>query len=243
MQKIHRESFIVRTCDCDMSGQFHVGKLLTFLLEGAGTHAQMLRCGRDLLVKSNIVWVLARTELHMERYPTAGENIQMETFPLLNRRWFFPRHFLIFDEKRQILGRAVMVFLLMDLTTRSMASPESVLHLLPDNSDLEPALPFPDNVPPVDAQELLAQRAPVYSEIDVNQHLNSSHYADWLCDTLGTEEMQQKEIARLLIHYQKEIRPNQPIQLSLQQNGDQVRLRGLHEGAKHFDIGATLRNR
>ena len=243
MLKTYRESILVRTCDCDMSGRMSVSRIFAFLQEGAGVHAHLLGCGRDVMLKNGIVWVLARSELHMDRYPAVGETLCMETFPMPNRRWFFPRYFILTDEAGLVLGKAATLWLLMDFKTRAMAPPDLALTYLPDNSDLDAPLPFPGNVTPVYGEAQLSVRKPEYSDIDVNLHVNNTRYGDWLCDALGMKVMRRREIARLLIHYQREIKPEQEIRLSLQCNGDAARMTGIHEDAKHFDMGVILRDR
>ena len=49
--------------------------ILETMQDVAGAHSLLLGCGREDLVKQNIVWVLSRSELHMDRYPAAGEKI------------------------------------------------------------------------------------------------------------------------------------------------------------------------
>ncbi len=243
MLKTYSETLLLRTCNCDLNGKWKLSDMLAFMQEGSGMHSFLLGCGRDTMLAENIVWVLSRTELVIDRYPAVGETIRMETFPTNNKRWFFPRSFIMYDEQDQMIAKANTLWLLMDVVERKMASPEAALQYLPDNSDLEAPLPFPGNIAVVEGQAKVSHRAPVYSDIDVNQHVNNTRYADWLCDTLGIDTMKAKEVARLLIHYTHEIRPEQGMELALTVNGDSFRLSGEHEGEKHFDMGGVLRAR
>lgn len=243
MQKTYSETFLLRTTNCDLTGRWRPGDILSVMQELAGMHAHLLGCGRDALLSKNIVWVLSRTELVMERYPVAGETIRMETFPMKNKRWFFPRYFHIFDAQEQMIGKAATLWLLMDVEDRKMASPESVVPLMPDNSDLVAPLGMPGNISIVQGEVQESDRIPVYTDIDVNQHVNNTRYADWLCDALGIEEMKKKEIEHLLIHYIHEVLPGQQMELALQFSQDSFRLTGLQGDMKHFDMGGTLRTR
>lgn len=73
MMKTYTETFTLRTRDCDLKGTWRLSAVLEAMQEAAGTHSMLLGCGRDELLKKNIVWVLSRSELHMDRYPEAGE--------------------------------------------------------------------------------------------------------------------------------------------------------------------------
>ena len=243
MQKIYSESFLIRTSNCDMTGRLRPSDILTSMQELAGTHAHFLGCGRDALLQKNIVWVLSRTELVMDRYPTVGETLRAETFPMNNRRWFFPRYFHFWDENGTMIGKGGALWLLMDIKDRKMAPPEAALPFFPDNSDLTAPLPMPGNLSPVTGEARISKRKPTYSDIDVNLHVNNTRYADWLCDALGTEVLQDREIARLLIHYNHEVLPGQEMQLSLQTEENAFRLTGTHGEDKHFDMGGMFRAR
>ncbi|MBQ4231185.1 MAG: hypothetical protein II671_06505, partial [Salinivirgaceae bacterium] len=49
------------------------------------------------------------------------------------------------------------------------------------------------------------EHVPLYSEIDVNGHVNNARYADWLCNCLGVERLRRFEIWTASIEYRHEI--------------------------------------
>ena len=104
MMKTYTETFTLRTRDCDLKGTWRLSAVLEAMQEAAGTHSMLLGCGRDELLKKNIVWVLSRSELHMDRYPGAGEKITLHTFPMPNRICFFPRYYIFTDERGEMIG-------------------------------------------------------------------------------------------------------------------------------------------
>ncbi len=243
MSKTYSEQKRIRTCDCDCKGRWRISDVLALMQELAGTHAHFLGCGREVMLKQNIVWVLSRTELFMDRYPRVGETVRVETFPMNNKRWFFPRYYLFFDEKKECIGKAGALWLLMDFAERKMAPPEAALAYLPDNSDLTAPLPFPGHIPLVEGESRLFPYHPVYTDIDVNRHVNNTRYADMLCNALGMDLLQSQEIAHLLIHYQKEVRLQDELQLTLTWQEKAFRLTGTHGEEKHFDMGGEFRKR
>lgn len=241
--KTYQETFLLRTTHCDFTGHWRLSDILAVMQEMAGTHAHLLGCGREETLKENIVWVLSRTELVMDRYPVIGETLRVETFPAANKRWFFPRYFVFYDEKDRVIGKAGTLWLLMDFVQRKMAISQQVLGCMPDNSDLVPLLGMPGNIPPVAGEALLSRHMPVYTDLDVNGHVNNTRYGDWLCNALGIQAMEESEIAHLLIHYSREILPGSEMTLGLQREAEAFRLWGEAEGEKHFDMGGVLRAR
>ena len=75
-------------------------------------------------------------------------------------------------------------------------------------------------------------RMPAYSELDVNGHVNNARYADWLCDALGIETMQEYRVKTMRLSYAAEIRPGQEMQLRLTRDGLAYHLTGTHEGKR-----------
>ena len=243
MQKTYSETKLIRTSNCDLTGHWRVSDILAMMQELAGTHAHFLGCGRDPLLEKNMVWVLTRTELEMDRYPVVAETVRVETFPMPNKRWLFPRYFLFYDEAGQVIGRAGTLWVLMDFVERKMAPPDAVLPFLPDNSDLTAPLPFPGNIPPVSGEAQVSAFVPANTDIDVNRHVNNTRYADMLCNALDLDTLIRQEFAHLLIHYQKEVLPGTALDLHLLREENRLRLTGVCGEERYFDIGAELRER
>lgn len=241
---IYQETFLLRTPQCDFTGHWRLSDILCVMQEMAGAHAHLLGCGRAETLKDNIVWVLSRTELVMNRYPRLGETLRVETFPTANKRWFFPRHFLFYDQEGAVIGKAATLWLLMDFVQRKMALSQQVLGCIPDNAGLTPPLGMPGNIPLLEGEALSFAQVPAYTDLDINGHVNNTRYGDWLCNALGIDTMKENEIARLLIHYTREVLPGEGLALSLQRQQEAFRLWGQAGGEdKRFDMGGLLRQR
>lgn len=243
LQKIHREEELLLSRDCDLGGLWRPSAILTAMQEAAGAHSHILGCGRETLVEQGIVWVLTRCEVRMDREARMGETVSIETFPMPLRRWFFPRYFIFRDAAGEALGAAGTLWVLFDLEKRCMVAPGEVAKAIPDNSDLTPPLGVPGPVPRLTGEAVRSVRAPVYSELDVNGHVNNARYADWLCDALGLETLRDLRVRDMRLSYAAEIRPGQEMDLTLVRDGLAFHLTGAHEGKVHFEIGGELEKR
>lgn len=244
MQKTYDETITLRTSDCDLTGRWRPGAILESMQEAAGTHCMLLGCGRDELIKKNIVWILSRCELHMDRYPAAGEKITVHTFPVPTRIFFFPRYFIFTDEHGEMIGKAGTLWLLLDIQTRRMLPPGDVGTLMPDNTDLSVPMNLPATVGNLQGEEFVSGYVPVYSDLDVNGHVNNARYADILCNSLGIQMMTEYEPERIILNYNHEILPEQKVTLRRFLRGNEYRLSGRLEGdVSAFEIGGTLRKR
>ncbi|MBR4080712.1 MAG: hypothetical protein IKK21_02850, partial [Clostridia bacterium] len=192
MLKKYQEDFIIRTCNCDMTGHWRPSAILETMQEVAGMHSELLGLGRGALIRQNIVWILTRVEVEMDRYPAIGERITVETFPMPTRRWFFPRYFIFRDENGQEIGRAGTLWALLDVTTRKMAAPEAANDRIPDNRDLTAPLGLPATVREVGGTLESSSFLPMFTDLDVNQHVNNTRYMDWCCNALGIDTMSRQ---------------------------------------------------
>ncbi len=241
MLKTYEESYLLRTKDCDVNGEWRFSAILEALQETAGGHCDRLGCGRNDLWKKGIAWILIRSEVQMERYPGIGNQVSVETFHLPVRHRLFPRYFIIRDVDGKNIGKASTLWALMDMRNRQMAVPDHAASLMPDNSDLKAPLPLPGHIVPlVDSQQIEKTYMPVYTDLDANGHMNNARYADLLCNLLGTDIMKTIRFRSMIINYNAEILQDQHIDLVLQMDQMKCRLTGACKMKTAFEIGCTM---
>lgn len=241
MMKTYDETFTLLTRDCDLKGTWRLSAVLEAMQEAAGAHSLLLGCGRDELLRQHIVWVLSRSELHMERYPRIGEKITLHTFPTPTRICFFPRYYIFTDEHGEMIGKAGTLWLLLDTRTRKMLPPGDIGRLIPDNRDLTVPMHLPATVGALQGEEFVSEYTPAYSDLDVNGHVNNTRYADWLCNALGVDLMRRYDPETVIFNYNHEILPDQRVTLHRTLRDQQYRLAGYVGDTAAFEIGGTLR--
>ena len=243
MLNTYDETFTLRPRDCDLNGKWRPSAILETMQDVAGEHSKLLGCGRDELIRRNIVWVLSRSELQMDRYPHVDEKITVHTFPTPTRICFFPRYYVFTDERGETVGKAGTLWLLLDLATRRMLPPGDVAKLIPENKDLSVPMNMPATVGNLQGEEFVTEYRPVYTDLDVNGHVNNTRYADWLCNALGIQTMTDYEPERIILNYNHEVLPSHTVELHRILRDNEYRLRGIIEGRPAFEIGGTLRRR
>lgn len=240
MLKTYKEEVILRTTQCDLMGRWRPSAILETMQEAAGMHSELLGAGRNALIQQGIVWVLTRVEVVMDHYPKIDDSISVETFPMPVRRWFFPRYYVFRDDTGAEIGRAGSLWALLDFSSRKMTRPDSILGLMPDNSDLVAPLGLPATVTEVSGTVQTATRLPEYTDLDINLHVNNTRYMDWCCNALGVDTMQKSCLKRFDVNYDLEIRPDMEIRTELRRLGDDFSFCGFHGDHRHFDIGGVL---
>ena len=83
----------------------------------------------------------------------------------------------------------------------------------------------------------------MYFDVDGNQHVNNTRYADWACDALGVEMMQKYCMETIIVNYDAEVRPDQEMTLHTAVSGLNYRVAGYHEEKLHFELGGKLKER
>ena len=239
----YQETALIRTRDCDLNGVWRFSAILEAMQEAAGAHSTSMGWGREQLLRHGAVWVLARTEVRMDRYPSVGESVTLDTFHMPDRHRLFPRYFIMTDEAGKQIGTAATLWMVMNLETRAAISPESVGMALPDNRDVKPPMGFPSPIRPVEGEPRISACRAAYSDLDVNGHVNNTKYADWVCNQLGRDVLTKMEISRMILDYNAEVLPEQEVTFRLTQQDDRCQLTGWCGEKKAFEIGCDLRPR
>ena len=242
MLKTYTQEFRIASYQTDLTARLKPSAILEIMQEMAGAHAEMLDVGRAHLMPMNLAWVLTRVEVRMERYPVSGEIITVETFPMPNRRVFFPRYFIFRDAEGRQIGCAGSLWVVLDITTRKMGNPADVAALMPDNRDLTAPMGMPATVEEVSGKGCESDRLPVYTDLDVNGHVNNTRYLDWCCNALGIDTMRNHAMKTFCVNYNQEILPGQEVRTVLHRDGGRFSFSGFEGDVRHFDVGGTLDN-
>ncbi|MBQ8655245.1 MAG: hypothetical protein IJ507_09955 [Clostridia bacterium] len=243
MIKVYKEENVIRASECDLNAQWKPSAILETMQEMAGKHGELIGVGRNALMQEGVIWILTRVEVEMDRYPRHREIISTETFPMPNRRWFFPRYFIFRDEQGHEIGRAGTLWALLDLNSRRMARPDTVMRLMPDNSDLTAPMGLPATVAEVSGTLQIGTVSPVYTDLDMNGHVNNVKYMDWCCNALGVDTMKDKCLRRFALNYDMEVLPGQALRTELRTLGDAFSFCGFDGEQRHFDVGGVLAER
>ncbi len=240
---IYQEKMLLRTRDCDFNGKWRFSAILEAMQEVAGDQCEGEGLGRVDLAKKGVAWVLVRMEVRMNRFPGIGEQVVMTTVPKAPRHKLFPRYYIMTDEKGETVGMASSLWMLMDLESREAVSEADypIEFIIPEG--WKPPMGMPAPLFAEDGEKRTLVYSPVYTELDFNQHVNNTKYADWVCNMLGPEIMREKEIARMILDYNAEVKPGQQVTFEMIQNENRCRLNGICEGHLAFGIGCELRIR
>lgn len=241
MERILHLPYTLQASDVDFAERWRPGAIFVNMQEAGTHHAEHLGFGRAMTLQNNLVFVLARSRLEMQAYPHLNDEIISSTWPGKPNRFFCPRYHTFTRKDGTPLGSASTLWVLIDVNTRTVVSPLKANLPFPDTSDLPPPCPSPDKAT-MDEQApcLTRMYSPVYTDIDLNRHVNNTRYVDWLCDSLGVACFENASIGTLLINYEKEIRSPSPLALDLQRKDDAFAFHVHGEDTSYCTINGTL---
>lgn len=218
-------SLTLDMCSVDFTGCWQPGAIFRAMQEAANGHCERLNLSFERLRELGIAWVLTRAHLKIDEYPVYGQKVTVRTWPGATRHMFFPRYHT-FEADGRTLGCAASLFVLLDLETRKIALPSRLGEAMPDYNIPAP-LPFPGNLSTFDTPAVTREYSPVYMDLDMNGHVNNTRYIDWFMNQFPVEHHRQKQLSDLLVHYNFEVTPEEPITFSIQEKENASLLHGL----------------
>lgn len=215
MAVYHEASFRIDYRHADLFGHCRPSALLGFLQEAATAAAAEIRGSREeLLEKYNVFWAISRLRYTLQRPLLVGEVVTVKTWHRGNKGAVMYREFdLLVDG--EVVGQALTAWVLIDATSHKLFRLSNVAELEgTDGGELcrEDELRkfrIPDDMPFAETRKMY------YSNTDVNGHINNCSYADFVCDTLGLENLltPQRFVSSFQICYVAECKAGESLSL------------------------------
>ena len=197
-------SFQIQPQYVDFQFRVTMAALGDILLTTAGFNADDNGFGLRRLHEMECAWVLSRLAIEMVRYPDQYETIHVETWVEEVGRANTTRNFCIRDEKNDIIGNACSVWVMFDMKTRR-AKDLQTLDGIHDFATNEAGLiDKPIRLGLVEGEDYDGFKVK-YSDIDINGHVNSIRYIQWISDCFSLDCYRKCQVKRFEINYMNEM--------------------------------------
>lgn len=231
----------VLATDVDLCGRCSPYAVFSLMQQLADMHASRLGLGRFALLEKGLVWVVARARLEMLRYPGAYEPITAATFYGAPTRIGFHRYYSFQTRDGEPLGKASNLWLLVDAHSHRIVPPGRAEMAFPEE-DAPAELRLDTTKLRFEGEATsTTMRTPVYSDYDVNGHVNNARYIQWVCDALPLHLLKENELAALDINYIAEVGQGEEVELGLAQQEGGFMLQGSAQGEARFIARGSLR--
>ena len=222
---IQVSSFTVTSADTDIQARLRPGSLVNFLLQSAIRSAEVLGFGFEVLLKQQLFWVLSSLTIEFTRPLMWNERIEVETWPKDLFKSLYLRDYIVRDENGEIVGRAASGWFAIDhqnhRPNRIAGDNPGIFDLLKGRSAIHG---YPEKLDPV-REGKYTEITSGYFDIDLNKHVTSTRYIDWMMDTIPVDYHLSHYPKHMTINYLKEIHPGEKILIT---SGDK-------DACFHFD--------
>lgn len=203
---IWKENFKITHFFVNPDGLASMHGLAFCLQETAVNHATARNLGYEDLIRENKAWVLTRQLIKLHKIPVISQIIIVESWVDETTDAFSVRDFHILDKQENILGLARTSWMMMDLgTRRPVPIPKDIREKMPhapgricENIPLEKILTS-GQIP----QDKSLYKV-VYSDLDMNNHVNNIHYLKWVMDDFKLDFRQNFLIESIETNYLSE---------------------------------------
>lgn len=198
--------------DCDMFRRLKPSAMLAMFQDCSEDLTEGWGVGLDAMMEKGIIWVAAKVECTVHRLPEHCDVVTVRGWAGCCRSGIFPFHYEMWSEEGELLVTGCSMWVLSDLETHSMMSPNVPKISLPTPEEEGTRLPrMRPIVPPAEYHQ--APRKVLFSEVDINGHLTNTRYVDWMCDLPSRDFHLAHPMTGIRINYRAETFPDEEITL------------------------------
>jgi medium-chain acyl-[acyl-carrier-protein] hydrolase len=197
----------ITSADTDMFARAKLGFMLNLMIQGAIDSADKLGFGYDELQEQQLFWVLNRITMEIYRPLGWKETVEVETWPKDVHKILYLRDLILRDEKEEVIAKATSAWLAIDFKTKRPGRVEGIMReKLREMRERHAIETLPEKLlPNLDGQ--VSDHSVSYFDIDLNKHLTSTRYADWMMDSLPIEFHEKNYPRKFSINFLKETLP------------------------------------
>lgn len=214
-----REKYKVQFDAIDFTGKISLNGICSYMQIIAANHASIL--GFNYYKNSGSLeyyWILSRVKYVIDTYPEWEDTFEMETYPAGYEKLFAVRMFDIYNDAGKKIGYIIGDYVLMDAVkmrpTKIKGNTGSLAFLdFPYEGESLEKLKVPKEEP-----LSVETRKAFYSEMDLNEHMNNSHYVRWVLDMLPIKTFETHEISSFEINYNASVTYGVEVKVSMVQD-------------------------
>lgn len=177
----------IRYSECDSQARLTLAALLNYFQDCSTFQSEALGVGGEYLKENNLVWVLSKWQIVVDRYPRLCEEVEIGTFPYAFKGCFGYRNFLMRTTGGEILAQANSLWTLLNLQQQTIASPTEKMK---QAYEIEEKLPME-----YASKKIAVPGEGVYEDpiiikkhhLDTNNHVNNGQFVDMAMNSLTTD--------------------------------------------------------
>ncbi|HUX22133.1 MAG TPA: acyl-ACP thioesterase domain-containing protein [Spirochaetia bacterium] len=189
-------SYPIHTYEADANGRAPFAAIFRFLQDIAAQHAVKIGYGLDDLKENAHMWVLSRFLYRAHRIPRWQEVLEIETWPSGTQRLFALRDWIIRNSSGEEVAIATSSWVVVDIEKRTPVRIERVAERLEMIVDRHLFDRSPTKLPTYDLSGLSLSTTATFADMDLNAHVNSTRYVEWMFNTLPDRFLEAGNVLR-----------------------------------------------
>lgn len=220
-EKIGKYEFVAEPFHVDFRGRLSLGILGNHLLNCASFHAKDSGFGIATLNEQHYTWVLSRLVIEMDSYPMDYKKFSIETWVENVYSLFTDRNYRIAGENGETMGYARSIWAMISMEDRK---PINLLKINDGKimdyiSDYPCPIEKPSRIKVRETAPAMTHRV-IYSDLDINGHMNSIRYIEHVLDLFDIEYYRKYNIRRFEIAYVAESYFGDTLDFFTEETGD-----------------------
>ena len=208
-----RQKTRILSCYCDMTGNCRLSNLLKIIQEIGARDIAAKGFGKDKIFDQGMRWVISRIATKVNRLPAYDEEIEIVTFPEPPKWFFLPRFTSVLDMKGNVLLECETIWAVIDFKTRKPVLPNAINLDIEYKDECEKTLGVDSKIVPLETTNTLNRKI-LFTDCDINQHMNNTVYVEWACDLLGGDYLKSKKLVDWRMAYHTEAKEGETLTMS-----------------------------
>ncbi|MBQ7780378.1 MAG: hypothetical protein IJ404_07795 [Clostridia bacterium] len=228
--RLWQKEYYLRASDFDKFSKIKLSSVLDLFQDAAGQHAEALGVGFEAMLAHSYLWVLVRIKLQIISQPERYQKVLVKTWPLAPHRLNYRREYCIENEAGEKLIVGSSEWVIINSEKRTLVS-DPDLYPFVDNfypeMNFEPRLMRVRDFDPTDGAYTVT---PGFCELDVNNHVNNTKYANYVIDALSPDG--DFDVDLFQIDFRKEVVRGSKLSVYHKSEGDLILAKGQNESGE-----------
>lgn len=178
----------------DLNNRLSAKSVLNIFQDVASIHGEEIGVGYLPMLEKNLYWVLSRIKFDILKIPEINQTVVVETWPHEKGKIDFDRDIRILSETGEVLVIGTSKWCVIDTVARRLQRTDNVTYV----GEIYQETTYPDKFLKVTlpSEELAYKFTHTvrFSDLDHNQHMNNTNYANLIANALKNKEFTHFEI-------------------------------------------------
>ena len=241
MGKVFTKNYEIHYYEVDSNLKCKISSIVDFICDIGTQQSEELGGGIEYCKDNNCAWVFYKYDISMIRYPMFREKISITTKAVGFKKFYGLREYIIKDENEEIIGRAKVLFFLINIEKRRpMRIQKEQYEVYGVEEDADNNIDIFNKLEKIESEDYSKEFNIRYTDIDSNKHVNNVKYLDWAIETIPLEVVENYKISKVKVIFEKECKYGESIVTSCVINREGDKIKSHHKIKKDDGTELTL---